>query len=186
VLPDIVVPPTPERRTGMRTDSMLESGLDLSEKPPLISAKTAHNTSSPFTEKLKSEPLLLPKEAMKLKKMTFPLIAQWGEGKGEKGGIGSSPTSVCEWMLDQVGGDENSEDAEESVIESDIHSAGSSRNDGMEESKVDEDSLSLMNQTKLKGKVEGRGEEGNDDDQTSFYNHELEKIQPIVKEVMDV
>ena len=93
-LPDVIVPPIPERRTGMRTDSMLESGLDLSEQPPLISAKTALNTTTPFVEKLKKEPMLLIKESQELNTMQFPLLPLWGQ----QGRVESS-LSECDWLF---------------------------------------------------------------------------------------
>lgn len=101
IVPDLHMPPTPDRRTGMRTDSMLEACLDLSEKPPLISEKEALDTTVPFSEEGVRALVLTQKEESSFKHLSFPLVPVWGVA-AEKERPRSSlqlPLSMgCEWL----------------------------------------------------------------------------------------
>ena len=164
---DVLVPPIPERRTGMRTDSMLESGLDLSEKPPLLSANKVRDTSTPFNENMKREVMLLPKEASKLKKIKFPVQVQWHVSSLNKGSRSLQKSMACEWLLESEITIDDGMSVQEFDVESERKlSIAYSEDVGLEERKDNDDSSRVevpLEHVPLM----------TDKDDASFYSHEL-------------
>ena len=174
VVENIVVPPTPKRRTGMRTDSMLESGLDLSETPPPLSSMKCLETDAPFSGKLILEPMLLPKEASLLKSLKFPLIPEWGNNMN----LHETSSDVdCGWMFEETNDiDSEWNSYQISEMHSERHSDFSRDEEKDDASDIDSTasfySQDISQRPKSGSKLQPITE---DDDDASFFSHEIDQ-----------